>query len=226
MQQGPHSTELEHWKPRSFRRQAVPAPHNGIPENLKSRSFYLEIGSGGGHHAVSFAQSHPNDHLVAIERTKNRSLKARRHLDRTLNHGVISPKEELPNLTLLRDDAVHWAAAHVRPQCLEGIFLLYPNPYPKYSQRNKRFPFMPFMSVLSEGLRDHATLTLASNEPWYILDALSILPRHFCLDPLVKRVCDPRHPPRTTFETHFFSLGILCYEVVFTRRPRHALQQF
>jgi tRNA G46 methylase TrmB len=190
-----------------------------LPQELLKSPYFLEIGSGTGRHAIQFALDNPALRIVAIERTRTKSAKARNLLEKLVAQGA-NEHTTPQNLVLIRDDAIHWGAHHIEPSSLSGVFILYPNPYPKASQRNKRFHFMPFMEVLGEGMQDGADLVLATNEPSYFLEALFILPRFFGLDVVSKRICDPRLNPRTNFEAHFFGLGLLCYEVTFRRRTR------
>ena len=194
---------------RPFDDSKLPPPQHSLPENLHGSSFFLEIGAGNARHAVDWAQNNKKELLVAIERTKAKSTKAGRRIDQA--------REEIPNLIYVRDDAVNWVTHNLHQACLKGVFILYPNPYPKECQRNKRFHFMPFMRLLSDRMLPDAQLTLATNEPSYFLDACQMLPRHFDLVLNKQKVLDPRLPPRTNFEEVFFERNILCYEAVFRK---------
>jgi tRNA (guanine-N7-)-methyltransferase len=205
---------LDSWKPRPFRRECIPPSRNGLPQEFGDKPFFLEIGAGTGRHAVSFAQQNPCENIVAIERTTTKSCKASNLVARVQ---ATSPRPGLENLAMFQDDALNWVAHHVGRSCLNGVFILYPNPYPKPSQRKKRFHFMPFMQALVEGLVPRGTITLATNDPRYFLETLVVLPRYYDLEILSQRVCDPRRTPRSNFEELFFQLHVLCYEVVLRR---------
>jgi tRNA G46 methylase TrmB len=185
-----------------------------LPPEFGDRPFYLEIGAGTGRHAVAFAQQNPHENIVAIERTTTKSCKASNLVARLR---ITTPEKGLKNLGMFQDDALNWVAHHVQHPCLKGIFILYPNPYPKPSQRNKRFHFMPFMKALVDGLLPSATITIATNDPRYFLETLAVLPRYFELEVAFRRVCDPRNAARTNFEELFFQRQVLCYEAVFRR---------
>lgn len=210
------SADTDRWSspPRPFRATSVPQPRTPFPAELEGQPFICEIGSGTGRHAIALAQAHPDQAVVAIERTMNKSRKAlnRRHVCETAN------ANSLHNLYLIHDDAVHWLSHHVKQPCLKAVYILYPNPYPKESQRNKRFPHMPFLSHLSKLTLPGAKLVMASNEPQYILDAWYRLPRWFCFEAVNLNILNPTLPARTNFENVFFERGILCYQATFQRK--------
>lgn len=205
--------------PRAFRAELVPQPRVPFPSELEGRTFICEIGSGTGRHAIALARAHPAQAIIAIERTVNKSRKAqnRRHACEAEAAG------SLKNLFLIHDDAVHWLSHHVRRPCLEAVYILYPNPYPKESQRNKRFPHMPFLSHLSALTLPSARLVMASNEPQYILDAWYRLPKWFDFNAVTLEVLNPTQPARTNFEQVFFERGVLCYQATFEKRAQTVL---
>jgi tRNA G46 methylase TrmB len=60
----------------------------------------------------------------------------------------------------MRANAVHWIAHYLSKQSVDAYFILYPNPYPKASQRNKRVHAMPFMGHLIATLKPGGTLKM------------------------------------------------------------------
>jgi tRNA (guanine-N7-)-methyltransferase len=209
----PADTKASSARPRPFRPEAVPLPRAPFPQELKGRTFICEIGSGTGRHAIGLAQSSPETPVVAIERTVNKSKKAInrfKSIENQTPHG-------LDNLFLIHDDAVHWLTHHIIQPCIQALYFLYPNPYPKESQKNKRFPHMPFMAHLSILTLPGAQLVMASNEPQYILDAWNRLPKWFGFAQLKFEVLNPTRPARTNFEQVFFDRGVLCYQATFQK---------
>ena len=57
---------------RAFRPERLFKPRDFIKPELSNPQF-LEIGAGKGMHAMQFAEANPGKHLIAIERTKNKS---------------------------------------------------------------------------------------------------------------------------------------------------------
>lgn len=200
------------WSLRQFRGEKLARPRTPFPfERAPAPTFVLEIGSGNGLHALHFARKNPHRQIVAVERTVVKSRKARNAKQRW------EQQEPLPNLHLVHDDVVNFLYHYVKQPVLEAVFILYPNPYPKTAQRNKRFPFMPFLSHLSHCMLPGAPLVLATNEPTYFAEGCAQLPQYFDLALLRQEILDPRCEPRTHFEKTFFEQKVLCYQATFVK---------
>lgn len=151
---------------REFRAMFLPPPfQEAFPhEDWMSSELPLdlEIGAGTGKFAIRYCQEHPDRRLIAIERTRTRSSRFEQSSPLSLR-----PK----NLYYVRDEAERWVVRFLPPASLSRIFLLYPNPYPKFSQRNKRWHFSPFFQFLLSRLKEFGEIVLATNLQWYLTEA-------------------------------------------------------
>ena len=116
---------------RLFQAELMRAPRDFIAPTI-TPTMCLEIGAGKGKHAMQFAAQHPNTHLLAIERTAEKfQAFLKQH-----------QAQSLRNLQPIHADAIAWSVHGLKPQQLEQIFILYPNPEPKNpAQRWLNMPF-------------------------------------------------------------------------------------
>lgn len=153
------------FKLRPFRADRVPPPREPLAlDSLRPNyaGFDIELGCGAGMHAIARARACPDRLLLAIERTQ---AKFEGFESRLKNH------DPLPNLIALRDDAIAVVTHALPPQSVDTVFLLYPNPYPKAAQANKRWHQMPFLTQLHAVMKPGAELVLATNESFYADEA-------------------------------------------------------
>jgi tRNA (guanine-N7-)-methyltransferase len=172
----------------------------------------LEIGCGVGWHCITHAQNHPERRLIAIEHTAQKYEKFRRRLH---NHAG------LENVLPVHANAVHWITHYVPPQSVQTLFTLFPNPYPKPSQSNKRWHRMPFTERLIDCLHRGGHWVMATNEGTYATEALEYLSRNGRLkikDRLLYSLTNPAPwAPRTHFEKKYLLAGHTCTQLVFER---------
>ena len=147
---------------REFDPRCVPQPRSEVLFPDVAGPIDLEIGCGAGYHPILYAKREPERTLVAIERTQTRFA---RFEGRLVGH------PELTNIVPVNADAVRWVTHRVPEQAVERIFLLYPNPYPKKGQANKRWHFMPFMGRLLGALASGGSLALSTNMEFYAEEA-------------------------------------------------------
>jgi tRNA (guanine-N7-)-methyltransferase len=89
---------------------------------------WLEIGFGGGEHLAHQAAAHPDISMIGAEAFMNGVAKLLAHL----------AAQNSSNVRVHYGDAR--ALLEVLPdQCLERIYLLYPDPWPKERQKKRRF---------------------------------------------------------------------------------------
>jgi len=125
---------------------------------------WLEIGFGGGEHAVAQAAAHPEATIVACEVFENGICSL---LSRLVPDGADPATVLLPaNLRVWDDDA--------RPliECspdgsLDRAFLLFPDPWPKARHAKRRFVSAERVADMARVLRAGAEWRIASDDPTY-----------------------------------------------------------
>lgn len=199
---------------RSFRAEFVQKPWNWRPFDLPAAPLDLEIGCGVGFHPIRYARRNPDRFVVAIEHTRARYESFAR---RVANHPA------MPNLLPVHADAVAWVTHSLPARSVERLFLLYPNPYPKAADRNKRWHAMPFMGRLIEALKPGGTIELATNVESYFTEARDYLTESWGLALVHSHAFDrdtaPEGAPRTHFEKKYLERGERCYNLLVMKGP-------
>ncbi len=91
-------------------------------------SLVLELGCGHGHFLTAYAQAHPHTRCFGVDRATKRIARSVRKQSR----------HNLGNVAFIKADAAETLAAlpmHVR---LQGIFILFPDPWPKKRHHVRR----------------------------------------------------------------------------------------
>lgn len=186
---------------RQFQAQRMQAPRDF--QAISSQPICLEIGAGKGKHALLFTAQHPQQHLVAIERTREKfEAMQKQH-----------QQEGQENLQPVHADALPWVVHALYPQQVEQCFILYPNPEPHNPAQ--RWLNMPFFEFLLSRLQPKGQITLASNIPDYIAEAEQQLQQVWQL-PYIKEVI-PATSARTHFEIKYLERGELCQQLVISK---------
>lgn len=190
-------TELENFKwPHVWRESSA----------LAQSPLDLEIGCGVGWHPITYATSHPERRLIAIEHTRAKfesfATRLRRH-------------EPILNLLPIHADAIRWVTHAVAPSSLSRCLFLYPNPEPKAP--NKRWFRSSFMQRLIETLKPGGEILLATNEEWYFDEALTYSKQFWGLEIVETRSFKqdnaPSETPRTHFEKKYLLRGETCFDL-------------
>ncbi len=121
--------------------------------------LWLEVGFGGGEHLAWQAERHPEVTLIGAEVWLNGVANLLSLVER---HG-------LANVRILDAD-VNLLLEALQPACLERIFVLFPDPWPKARHRKRRFINQASMARLSGLLADGGELRLATDIEDYALD--------------------------------------------------------
>ncbi len=172
----------------------------------------LEIGAGVGWHAIRYAQQNPDRHLLALEHGAARFSRFQRRID-------AHPK--IPNLTPLQRSLIPFICADAAHLRFKKIFLLYPNPYPKNAQKNKRFHAMPFFGELLKKLDVGGLIEVRTNEEFYAAEAKEFLCRVWSLElkqnEVFNKLQRPDYQVQTHFEQKYFNQGQDLHRMLFRK---------
>lgn len=170
----------------------------------------LEIGCGVGRHSIEYAQKHPDRTLVALDRSRMRMGKFQKTLQQ---------RAPLNNLHLVCEDADKFLVHGLRDIRLERVFFLYPNPYPKERQANKRWHRMPLMQFILRKMTPAARIVLATNKAFYASEAKAYFVQTWKMKLEHEHVYKDELPfaPRTHFEEKYLARGETLFDLTFVK---------
>ncbi len=185
---------------------ATPKAKQPWRQFVGNRELAIEIGPGVGLHPLQYAQSNPDKFVIGIEKTTEKYTKFARRANNHL---------EITNLLAIHANAVEWISKNIHESEVSEYYLLYPNPYPKAAQKNKRLMHMPFMHHLIDTMKTDATLTIATNMHFFYLDAKETINE---LQLVKDSTVSTTSRGRTHFERKYLKDGQQCYELVFQKK--------
>jgi tRNA (guanine-N7-)-methyltransferase len=118
---------------------------------------WLEVGFGGGEHMVHQATLNPDVTLIGAEAFLNGVAKALAHVEAAAVSNI----------------RIHYGDARVLlealpDQCLERLYLLYPDPWPKERQKKRRFINPTNLEHFHRLLKPEGVFLFASDIPDYV----------------------------------------------------------
>jgi tRNA (guanine-N7-)-methyltransferase len=125
------------------------------------RQLWLEVGFGGGEHALAQAAAHPEAGLIACEVFENGLCSL---LSRLVAEGSEADAPLPANLRLWDQDARLLLRA-LPDGALDLLFLLFPDPWPKRRHIKRRFVHPALLPALARVLKPGAEWRIASDDP-------------------------------------------------------------
>ncbi len=129
----------------------------------RPRALALEVGFGGGEHALAQIAADPDTALIACEVFENGICSL---LSRLVPEGGEASAPLPANLRLWTDDA-RTLLRLLPDACLDRLFLLFPDPWPKTRHAKRRFVHPAALPDLARVLRPGAAWRVASDDPTY-----------------------------------------------------------
>ncbi len=126
-------------------------------------ALWLEVGFGGGEHTLAQHAAHPGIGLIACEVFENGLCSL---LTRLVPAGE-EATAPLPDLLRLWDDDARTLLQALPDGCLDRVFLLFPDPWPKSRHAKRRFVHPHTISLVAAKLREGAEWRIASDDPTY-----------------------------------------------------------
>ncbi|MGB7818129.1 MAG: tRNA (guanine(46)-N(7))-methyltransferase TrmB [Ornithinibacter sp.] len=128
----------------------------------------LEVGSGHGAAAVSYALAHPDTDLIAVEV----------HVPGVARMLAMAEEAGVTNLWVHDGDAIPFLSDRVAPASLDAIHLFFPDPWPKQKHAKRRFVQQHTLDLLASRLVSGGTLRIATDHPVYAAHARAQLAHH------------------------------------------------
>jgi tRNA (guanine-N7-)-methyltransferase len=217
----------------------VTLPRLALTGTLPEGPLWLEVGFGGGEHALAQVRAHPEATLIACEVFENGICSL---LSALVPEGAVpegaAPEGAVPegaapeglvpggdeasaplpgNLRVWTDDA-RVLLRTLPDGCLDRLFLLFPDPWPKARHAKRRFVHPAMVPLLARVLKPGAEWRVASDDPTYqdwVRGVMAAQALFDVEDPVMTR---PEGWPPTRYEAKALRAGRQPLYWVFRRR--------
>lgn len=166
--------------------------------------LWLEIGFGGGEHVSSQAKANPDAGIMASEVFIEGIAKCLSDIDDMKLSNVRLWDEDARELVDLLPDA-----------CLDRVFILFPDPWPKKRHQKRRIIQPDFLRELTRVMKPGARLRFATDVRSYADEALTIFLAEPRIEWLARTADDWRTPPSDHFRTRYETKNLGDIEPVF-----------
>jgi tRNA (guanine-N7-)-methyltransferase len=172
-----------------------------VPFGAPVRETWLEVGFGGGEHALALAQANPDIGIIAAEVFEPGicSLLSR-----------LAPDETDPpppaNLRVFTDDARPLLRA-MADNSLHKLFLMFPDPWPKARHAKRRFVHPALLPEIARVLAPGGEWRIASDDPTYQAWTDDLLNEQTLFAMASRTATRPEHWPPTRYEAKAAQAG-------------------
>lgn len=170
---------------------------------LRPAELWLEVGFGGGEHARAQAAAHPEAGLIACEVFVNGLCAL---LSRLVPEGGEDSAPVPGNLRIWDEDARALLRA-LPDACLDLLFLLFPDPWPKARHVKRRFIHPGLLPELARVLKPGAEFRIASDDPTYQAWVAEVLAAQDFFVGLPPATVRPEGWPPTRYEAKALAAG-------------------
>jgi len=129
----------------------------------RPQALWLEVGFGAGEHAQALVEAHPAVGLIASEVFENGLCSL---LSRLVPEGAEATAPLPANLRVWDQDA-RLLLRMLPDACLDRVFLMFPDPWPKARHVKRRFVHPAQIPLLARVLKHGGVWRIASDDPTY-----------------------------------------------------------
>jgi tRNA (guanine-N7-)-methyltransferase len=169
-------------------------PRSAFPS--QQTELWLEVGFGAGEHALAQIAEHPEAALIACEVFDNGICSL---LSRLVPEGEEATAPLPANLRLWTGDA-RTLLRRLPHACLDRLFLLFPDPWPKSRHAKRRFVHPALLPVLGSVMKPGADWRVASDDPTYQAWVGEVMASQTLFDVLPHPTERPAGWPSTRYE--------------------------
>jgi tRNA (guanine-N7-)-methyltransferase len=201
-------------RPRQERLLDVTLPRLALPTSLPAGPLWLEVGFGGGEHAIAQVRSYPDATLIACEVFENGICSL---LSALVPEGDEAAALLPPNLYLWTEDA-RVLLRTLPDVSLDRLFLMFPDPWPKMRHAKRRFVHPAMLPLLARVLKPGAEWRVASDDPTYQTWVNDVMAAQTLFDAPEPATTRPGGWPPTRYEAKALRAGRQPLYWVFRRR--------
>ena len=181
---------------------------------MPNASLWLEVGFGGGEHALAQVSANPDVAHIASEVFENGLCSL---LARLVPEGGEETAPLPPNLRLWPQDARHLLAA-MPAGALDRLFLLFPDPWPKARHAKRRFVHPALLPSVARALKPGGEWRIASDDPTYQAWVEEVMAGAEAFERVLHLTVRPEGWPGTRYEAKALREGRTPHYWVFRRR--------
>ncbi|RIJ30081.1 tRNA (guanosine(46)-N7)-methyltransferase TrmB [Henriciella mobilis] len=159
--------------------------------------LWLEIGFGGGEHVAAQAEANPDVGYLACEVFVEGVAKCLTAVE----------EKGLSNVRFWTEDA-RQLIDRLPDSCLDRVFILFPDPWPKKKHHKRRIIQPDFLDSLARIMKLGAHLRFATDVRSYADEALQKILAHGQFDWLAEKADDWRRPPADHVRTRYESKNL------------------
>ncbi len=164
----------------------------------------LEIGFGGGEHAQALIEAEPGLGLIAAEVFDNGLCSL---LSRLVPDTTDEATAPLPGNLRLWDDDARILLRALPPACLDILFLMFPDPWPKARHAKRRFVHPEQVPLVARVLKPGAPWRIASDDPTYQAWVTEVMAAQTLFHPATPAAARPAGWPATRYESKALRAG-------------------
>ncbi|MGG5810770.1 tRNA (guanine(46)-N(7))-methyltransferase TrmB [Falsiroseomonas sp. CW058] len=176
--------------------------------------LWLEVGFGGGEHALAQVEAHPGVAYIASEVFENGLCSL---LTRLVPEGEEADAPLPRNLRLWPRDARHLVSA-LPEGALDRLFLMFPDPWPKARHAKRRFVNPALLPAVARAIRPGGEWRIASDDPTYQGWVEEVMAGADGFERLSRDETRPEGWPGTRYEAKALREGRTPFYWVFRRR--------
>ncbi len=181
--------------------------------SLPPGPVWLEVGFGGGEHARALIAAHPEVTLIACEVFEQGLCSM---LAALVPEGGEATAPLPPNLRLWDGDAR--ALLRELPEaCLDRLYLMFPDPWPKARHAKRRFVHPDIVALVATRLKPGAEWRAASDDPTYQDWVAEVMAAQSLFDVAPLSLVRPESWPSTRYEAKAVAAGRHPFYWTFTR---------
>jgi tRNA (guanine-N7-)-methyltransferase len=180
---------------------------NDVFQN-RSGELLLEIGFGMGTSTAEIAKANPNKNYIAIEV----------HSPGVGNLIKLIQENDIFNLKIIQHDAVEVLNTMIKNDCLDGVHIFFPDPWPKKRHHKRRLIQESFLKLMAQKIKQSGYLHIATDWEDYALWIIDLLDKETLLQKTSENFFEkPDYRPLTKYENRGIKLGYKVWDMIYRR---------